>query len=77
MDTKARSQRNGENVCLCEIDFNNRFANFVELRMEQGRRGVGRLQSFASSSSLDSLECTQFSADGDLGASHTEPNIKK
>ena len=77
MDTRARSLRNSENVSLCEIDFNNRFANIIELRMEQGRRGVGGLHSFASNSSLDSLECTQLSADGDLGASHTEPNIKK
>ena len=77
MDRKARSLRNGENVSSCEIYFNHQFANIVELRMEQGRRGVGGLHSFASNSSLDSLECTQFSADGDLGASHTEPNIKK
>ena len=45
--------------------------------MEQAGRGVGGLHSFASNSSLDSLECTQLSADGDLGASHIEPNIKK
>ena len=45
--------------------------------MGQGRKAAGGLDSFASNSSLDSLEFTQLSGDSELGVSHMEPNIKK
>ena len=45
--------------------------------MRQGRRAAGGLDSFASNSSLDSLEFTQLSGDSEQGVSHMEPNIKK
>ena len=45
--------------------------------MKTGHGRGAALHSFASNSSLDSLEYTQLSGDSELGISTMEPNIKK